>query len=238
MTEPGAADVTVFYSALQSVPASVVAALEKNLRHAELERANRFKFEKDRSLFVISRALLYHSMSHLTGIRNWRLRLGRHGKPEIISAEGEPSVHFNLSHTAGLVACAISHSYAVGIDLEATDRNFDFSSIAERFFSQSERQYLRACAVTGRSEAFFRIWTVKESVMKAIGDGLSIPLADITVGLDPVSIQFARDLRQDPAQWHVEELKPTPIHQAALAVRRPAEVPLGVRWQSVDVHML
>jgi 4'-phosphopantetheinyl transferase len=208
------------------------------LRPEDRERADRYRFEKDRSLFVFSRMLLYRCLHDLTGRHDWALREGPHGKPEIVSAPGSPPLHFNLSHTAGLVGCALSRGHLVGFDVESATRQRDVLSIAERFFSGAEAGALRGLPAPARADAFLRLWTIKEAVTKALGGGLTIPLADFTVGLDPLTLQFARDLHQDPAQWHIEERRPTPEHRAALAVRRGAGWRGAIVWQRVEAATL
>lgn len=232
------ADVTVFYTVVPPTAASVMARLTRYLEPEELDRANRFIAEKDRWLFITSRALLRLSLRSLAGDRHWRFRTGPHGKPEILAAAGETSVQFNLSHTAGLAVCAVSCRYAVGVDAESSDRRLEFSSIAERCFAPSERRSLEACPSQDRPAVFFRFWTLKEAVAKAIGGGLSIPLTDIVFTLDPLSLELASHLQQGLHRWHIEDRKPTPSHQVAVAVRKPDDIQVTVRWHSVDIESL
>lgn len=237
MTVPGVADVIVLYSVLPS-DAPPPPAYRDRLRPEDLERADRYRFERDRSLFIYSRMLLYRALHDLTGRHDWALGHGPQGKPEIVRGPGSPEVHFNLSHTAGLVGCAISTEHLVGFDVEGTARQRDVLSIADRFFSAAEARYLRDLPAARRAEAFLRLWTIKEAVTKALGGGLSIPLADFTIGLDPVTLQFAGELRQDHDRWQVEERRPTPSHHAALAIRRASERRGMIHWQRLDAAML
>ena len=83
-----------------------------------------------------------------------------------------PALQFNLSHTRGFVACAISIANAVGIDVEAVSRNPDIE-VADRFFSPREVAILRAMPPERQPETFLRFWTLKEALIKATGEGLS-----------------------------------------------------------------
>lgn len=97
------------------------------------------------------------------------------GKPYVSS---HPDVHFNVSHSGDLVACAISGS-DVGIDVEHTRRvNY---RIAERYFTKSEQEDLFNLNEPAREDYFFKLWTIKESYLKAIGTGLTRSLGSFSV---------------------------------------------------------
>lgn len=93
------------------------------------------------------------------------LARGERGKPFL---EGDFSLHFNLSHSGGLVVCAFGGA-PVGVDVEEV-RKFEFRSIAERCFTDVEREEL------GRADdplpVFFRLWTARESGAKLGGGGI------------------------------------------------------------------
>jgi 4'-phosphopantetheinyl transferase len=231
-------DVLVCYAAMPLFSAGILSALTRHLDSGELQRANRFVREMDRDLFVTSRALLRHALRPITGERHLSFVAGKYGKPELADPTAGPGVKFNVTHTAGLVACAISLLYDVGVDAEAVDRPTDYSSIADRCLSGPERQYLAVCPPKAQAEAFCRMWTLKEAIAKAIGEGLSISLTDIAVDLQSLSVSFAPSLSQVDDWWHIEEYQPTSRHTLAVAVRRPPYMSLAVRWQSIDVNSL
>jgi len=98
------------------------------------------------------------------------------GKPYL---EDIPNLEFNLSHAGRWVACAIDVQ-PVGIDVEQI-LPIDVEGIARRFFSQQEYADLMRWTEEERLSCFYRLWTLKESYLKAVGTGLQLPLDTFTV---------------------------------------------------------
>ena len=81
-----------------------------------------------------------------------------------------PELHFSLSHSGTKAFCAISNEL-IGCDVEKIKHRD--TDIAKRFFTTQENNILDSIAdVKERNEMFFRMWTLKESFLKAIGTGL------------------------------------------------------------------
>ncbi|MDM8569583.1 4'-phosphopantetheinyl transferase superfamily protein, partial [Thiotrichales bacterium HSG1] len=122
---------------------------------------------------------------------------------------------FNLSHTQGLIACAIVLRQDIGIDIENVNRNSANRDIAKRFFSAQEVVDLSSKP----THSFFDYWTLKESYIKACGMGLSLPLHKFTFHLDDcIKISFNSDWHDDPKQWQFWLLEPTPSYRMAIAI--------------------
>ena len=111
-----------------------------------------------------------------------------HGKPSLTGTNA--ALHFNLSHSDGLAALGVSHMRVLGVDIEH-ERPLK-EDIAERFFSRGEVAALRALPEAERLAAFYRCWTRKEAVVKAIGEGLSRPLDSFDVTLDAGAARLLR----------------------------------------------
>jgi len=92
----------------------------------------------------------------------------QYGKPFLVNF---PNVHYNVSHTKGLIVCAISDS-CVGIDVERI-KPFN-KCIVEKFFSGNEREYVFTCQ-ENQDERFAEIWTKKEAYVKWLGNGIEVP---------------------------------------------------------------
>ena len=99
------------------------------------------------------------------------------GKPYLVS---EPGIHFSLSHSGDWAVCAIS-DHPVGVDIEWCDPNR--RDIASRFFHKDEIRYLNSLPPYARTDAFYSLWTLKESFVKSTGRGLDLPLRSFCVKL-------------------------------------------------------
>ncbi len=173
----------------------------------------------------------------------WRFREGPHGRPELAGPAVVPRLHFNLSHTTGLVACVVASEHQVGVDVEHVWREVDLARLARRVLAPEE-----AASIAGAPEAdrrrrrFFEHWTLKEAYLKACGAGLSRPLAAIAFALAPdgtPSASFGPAVADDPAAWQFFLVRPTPDHVAAVALGRPRARParLVLRQAVPEVHL-
>jgi 4'-phosphopantetheinyl transferase len=205
------------------------------LTEDEHARMARFVFDKDRRAFLLTRALVRTTLSRYAVVApaDWRFTANAHGRPEILNrGAGVPDLRFNLSHTHGLIACAVTVEREVGIDVEHVQRILTHD-IASRFFAPSEVQDLHALPAADQARVFFDYWTLKESYIKARGFGLALPLGDFAFSLRPPApptIRFEPSLPDDPETWQFVQDWPTPEHRLALAIRRTgADLPVRMR---------
>ena len=145
----------------------------------EKVRADRFKFESDRVRFVASHGWLRTMLGSYCGIHPQELVFasGAHGKPFLKSSS--MPIQFNLSHSGIRAALVVTRNMRCGIDIEQVRSEISEQAIAERFFCARENQWLQSLPTEQRNLGFFRLWSVKESILKAEGKGLSIPLSAI-----------------------------------------------------------
>ena len=108
---------------------------------------------------------------------------GEHGKPCL---KHHTDIHFNISHTNGLVVCAISEE-PIGIDAETIHEFKD--SLPRRVLTEQEQEHLSQYKDHEEKyrEMFFRYWTLKESYLKWEGSGFSIEPQAISFEPDPKS---------------------------------------------------
>ncbi len=201
----------------------------------ERERRLRFRFEKHRHQFLVSHALVRVTLSRYAPVppEDWRFVTNAYGRPELVG-EGLPRLRFNLSHTDGMAVCAVALDVDVGADVEDSQRPGQTVELADSFFSRSEVQALRSLPVERQRERFFDYWTLKESYIKARGAGLSLPLDQFAFHLEPgrpPRISFDPRLVDDPETWQFVQVRLSPEHPAAVAVRRTRGLPLTVRCQ-------
>ena len=197
----------------------------------ERARLAKRSLEGPRREYLTTRAMLRLTLSRYVDVAPlaWRFTQGEHGKPSV-AAPALP-FHFNLTHTHGLIALALSREPELGIDAEARTRRAPLD-IVDRFFAPPEAQPLWALPEDARSDRFFLLWTLKEAYLKACARGLSVPLSQFWLDLTQPSprFRFAPELAEDETRWQALAWRPTPTHQLALALPGRRIPLLRERW--------
>jgi 4'-phosphopantetheinyl transferase len=174
----------------------------------------------------VAHALLRTALSRYAGIRPeaWGFVASVHGRPEIDTST-RPRLRFNLSHSKGLVACAVTLERDVGIDVERVGRRADTTALARRWFSSSENRFLAGLPAPEARAGFFSLWTLKEAYAKARGLGLGIALDvasfQLAPGMPP-AVSFRPGHDDDTRAWQFASLEPRPGYRLAVAARREA----------------
>ena len=126
--------------------------------------------------------LLLNHVLKLHGCSVRQLTFGEHGKPEV---EG---ICFNLSHSHGYTICAVS-SQPVGCDIEKVEKIRE--RVAERYFTEKEFEGVKSLEGRAKDEAFYRLWTMKESFFKMLGNGIQMGMKRCEFLLDePIQVCF------------------------------------------------
>ncbi|WP_333767291.1 4'-phosphopantetheinyl transferase family protein [Streptomyces sp. IBSBF 2435] len=144
---------------------------EERARHARLPTAGA------RRRYLGARLLSRHALSADTGLPpgDWRFRRGVDGRPEPEPAAG--GLRFNLSHTAGLIACVVTRNRACGVDVERTPAAPEAVGALGRRLAAAERAELAALGPAERRGRLSELWVLKEAYLKALGTGLTRDLA-------------------------------------------------------------
>ncbi|MBF0226974.1 MAG: 4'-phosphopantetheinyl transferase superfamily protein [Desulfobacterales bacterium] len=140
-------------------------------------RVKKFLKKEDSQKSLIAEVLLRSIIIQKLKIRNDEISFEntKYGKPFL---KNFPDFYFNLSHSGKWVVSAFSNN-TVGIDIEEI-KPIDLA-IANRFFSKEEYDFIMSKTEKNRIYTFFDLWTLKESYIKAIGKGFSIPLDNFTI---------------------------------------------------------
>lgn len=201
----------------------------------ERRRAGQYRNEQGRRHFVLGRAILRDILSRYMhqSPKDIEITYGEAGKPAVAGFQAGSPLEFNLSHSAGLALYGFSANIRIGVDLEKIREMLDRDAIVRRFFCESEAAAYFRLAPQEREGAFFRSWTRKEAVLKALGDGLTRSLRSIEVTLSPgeaprlLSVS-ARAL--DARSWTLADLAPAEGYAAALAAQGPIEAITCYDW--------
>jgi 4'-phosphopantetheinyl transferase len=224
-------EIHVWHATLDAAPADVP-NLHCLLSGDELERAGRFRFERDRARYVVGRALLRTVLARYLDRdpRELRFRYGTYGKPSLHRDE----LWFNLSHSGVVMLLAVTAIGEVGIDVELeSSAPPDHMRLAQSFFSRAEGDALHALPAAEQPRAFLSCWTRKEAFIKARGDGLGLALDSFDVSLEPgQSVALLRTgwSSQEPGEWNLCDLSDSDGgYIAALAIRAGGPLEIGRR---------
>jgi 4'-phosphopantetheinyl transferase len=197
----------------------------------ERARARRFRHAVDRERYVACRALLRRLLADRLDVSpgSIGLAVGPHGKPYV--AYPPARLEFNVTHSRHLALVALSPTLPVGIDVERIDPELDWRPLSRRFFAADEHRAIELLADEDRRAGFFACWTRKEAVVKAMGAGLSYPLDDFEVTVDPRAAPelLGRGPTMEADDWALRDLDAGEGFRACLA----APGPISVRARTV-----
>ena len=160
-------------------------------------KADRFLFQKDKMLSIGAWTLLCYALKE-EGIREFSIENRQNNKPYLA---GLSDLYFNLSHSGHMVMCAIADN-EVGCDVEEKT-SFD-SSLAEAVMTKEELHLIyQKKEYAEQMEMFFRLWTLKESYMKATGLGMELAPHTFGISLDSRGISLCR--QKDEKKYSFKE---------------------------------
>ncbi len=186
----------------------------------ERERAMRFRVDRAREAFVLTRGTLRTLLARYLGGEPGAIRFRYEGQGKPFFDSGN-NVQFNVSHTDGLALIGVARDRRIGVDVEKIKPETEVGKLSERFFSERERLELRRLSGDELRAAFFRVWSRKEAYIKATGEGLSLPLHQFDVSIEARDHDALRATRPEAAEaerWMVSDVALRPGYAAAVAV--------------------
>ncbi len=186
-------------------------ALFDFLDDEERRRALRFVRDADQCSYTAAHAGLRLILAAALGgePRDFTFSRGEFGKPRLAAANG---VEFNMSHSGGIVLIALASALPLGVDVEAVRPLADRSDIVRSLHSGEARD-LAGLPEAEAEAAFFRCWTRKEAVVKALGRGMDLELDRYRVSARPDDAPAVLALEGEPAprdSWSLIDLDPAP----------------------------
>lgn len=208
----------VWQLALSQAPQNL-GALEAVLSAPERARAAAFLLPAPRRQFVVARVALRLLLARYLGIAPAACTfvLNAYDKPAL---PAPAPLHFSVSHAGDRVLVAVAGAMEVGVDVEAHRRVDDLASLAASILDPEDLEQWRAAAAVEGAAAFYRIWTCKEAVAKAIGCGMAMDFRALRIRLAPGRAAALAAL--PPAwgrtgDWALQELEVDGGYSAAVA---------------------
>lgn len=193
---------------LETLPLSFVDGEKQN-------RLKQYIRPVDARRSLLGELLIRMEIIKLFGMENHEIKFG-HNEYEKPFIPGIANYHFNVSHSGEWVVCAINNTQ-VGVDIEKVTP-IDME-IASRFFAKEEYHRLLAQDTENQLAFFYDLWTAKESYIKAIGKGLSIPLHSFCIQLDSQEITIETEEKDD---WYLKAYDIDPDYKLTVCAKTKA----------------
>ncbi len=206
------------------------------LSNDEKQQLAAFRINKHAKLWGYTHAWLRLILEHHTQVAASQLCFAKnaYGKPYIsnnvsnnISNNDGNKVatfpQFNISHSEQRALIAVSKHVDIGVDIEFAKPYIQTTKLAKHYFSNDETQAIQSLRSDEQQAAFFTCWSRKEAFIKAMGLGLSMPLSDFSVSVEPTKpAQLLRVNYQNehPSNWCLHHIEVPSGYFAAVALRK------------------
>lgn len=216
------------------------AAAVKWLDETELARWHRYQHPRPRRQFALCRAVLRGMLCARLRCNNRDLRFAAlaHGKPEALVGGTAVASSFNVSHGGNHGLIAFAPHGRLGVDIEERHSRHDPDGHIRSVFTPDEQAALASAVGEAKALLFFRLWTLKEAVIKALGTGFSLDTATFELpraiyrgGRRQACLELPPlpTLTLDPGtRWRLDDIG-TDDYAAAVAIELPAEPATGDR---------
>jgi 4'-phosphopantetheinyl transferase len=201
----------------------------------EQARAGRFAFDRDRRRFSLGRGAVRKILASYLGCPPAEIvfAYGEFGKPRLDGRHAGAGLQFNASGSGDVAVCAVTSGPSVGIDIEQLRDSCD-PDVVRYALSDVERTEFERIPPDEQPAAFYRTWTRKEAYLKAVGCGLSRPLASFAVSVTPgAPPRLVRDDRSPAAMasWTFADFDPAPGWVGTLVSAEPARPVRRLVWK-------
>ncbi len=163
----------------------------------ELVRWERYPYAGPRRQFLLCRGALRTVLGEALGCRNEQLAFPttEDGKPWATVDGTAAAISFSVSHSGphGLIAFAPEGRLGVDVEELAPRRNLDL--LMDGVLGEAEKADVASNEGERRLRSFFRLWTMKEALLKAHGKGLLI---------DATTFEIPRAVRRGAARGRLQ----------------------------------
>ncbi len=188
----------------------------------EATRAAGFIKPHDTRRYMLRHGMTRAVLGHYTQQEPAMVRFirGTTGKPDLDPDAHGYDLRFSLSHTDERVCLGISRKSRIGIDMVKIDSRYPFLASGEYLFSRDERNWIVQAAPEDRPYRFFRIWCLKEALIKATGRNVNLMKEADVSGIMTVPFLdgfYTVNLGNMDQKWYIHESGCGPDHHCTLA---------------------
>ena len=185
-----------------------------------LQKTALLKHEKDKYRSLGAGIALDHALeTYGLKEKSVEYEFGEWGKPTL---KYHPNIHFSLSHSGDYAICSIGDK-AMGNDIELIRQGR--LKVADRFFAKEELDWMYAMQDEEEvTQRMFRIWTMKESFLKATGKGISLSLGDFAVVVDEEKQKIRVKHSFNAKYYHMKEYSEIPGYRVAVCCEESRDV--------------
>ena len=151
----------------------------KKLPAFRQDKVLRYRFRNDRVRSLCAYLLLCVGLGRIVN----NFSYNEHGKPALM----DDDLHINFSHAKSAVVAGFS-KHPIGVDVEFIREKYP-KIVCKRVFTDAEIQQIETAK--DPTLMFFKFWTLKESFVKCLGQGLSFPLKTVEFQLSGEEIKFS-----------------------------------------------
>jgi 4'-phosphopantetheinyl transferase len=178
------------------------------LNAEERQQQQRYIPPAKRHEYLVTRVLVRSVLGEALGIAPAALQFVHNewGRPALAPGSSSVPLHFNISHTEGLVVCLVSTTPEGGVDTELLSRAPRLLALAPNVFAPKELSDLAALSVDQQAQRAVHLWTLKESYIKARGMGLALPLDGFAFHFagERISLEVEPALQDDGERWQFQ----------------------------------
>lgn len=180
------------------------------LSTAERQRMARFVKAELRARYAVRRGALRHILGRGLGLPPARIEFvtSHTGKPALAAGRVTRSLHFSVSHSGNIALVAVSDGDRLGVDVERRRTVPNLALFAKDVLSPAERAEIDGLGEPEYTWTFLELWTRKEAYLKAIGEGLSVPLYQVVCSVPPAPARMLEipDSLAHSAHWSMTAL--------------------------------
>lgn len=186
-------------------------------------RSEAFRFASDRSKYIMAHGLLRSLLARYLRRTPNEVEFSHNnfGRPQLRMRLGDLPVRFSITHTMDLISCALTVGRDVGVDAEKIAPLDELSSFSKLVLSPEELAVFFATSLDERQSLVYRLWTLKEAYLKALGIGLSMDPSCISFLINPdhgITIMNAVGSTKSPNTWKFHSWQPTCQHWLSVAI--------------------